>query len=165
MLQIGPIIVSECLNSVTRQCGDNIVNIFHNVNNVNIVSIVNNVNIVSIVNNINIVSIVNNVNIVSIVNIVNIVNILSIVNIVNIVKIAYFIFVIFYTTAGVEILHLKVRKFATKVAPQQNSINFDPRITHCVKLQGGWNTAPCVRFHTLCNLCNPYFTMESSVLY
>ena len=31
----------------------------------------------------------------------------------------------FYTTAilGVEILHLKVRKFATKVALRQNSVN------------------------------------------
>ena len=43
-----------------------------------------------------------------------------------------------YTTAiwGVEILHLKVRKFATKVASRQNSVNFHPRtqIMSCVKI-------------------------------
>ena len=48
-----------------------------------------------------------------------------------------------------EILHLKARKFGTKVASRQNSVNYHPRINHCVKLQGGWNTKPCVRLHTL----------------
>ena len=35
----------------------------------------------------------------------------------------------FYTTAiwGVEILHLKVRKFATKVASRQSIVNYHPR--------------------------------------
>ena len=62
LLQIGPIIiVSECLNSVTRQCGDNIVNIL------SIANIVSPVNIVIIVNIVNIVAIVNIVNLVNII--------------------------------------------------------------------------------------------------
>ena len=45
---------------------------------------------------------------------------------------------LFYTTAiwGVEILHLKVRRFETKVASRKNSVNFHPRtqIMSCVKI-------------------------------
>ena len=75
-----------------------------------------------------------------------------------------------YTTAvwGVKILHLNVRKFATKVVSRQNSVNYHLRtqiiifvwklwyaywianqITHCIKFKGGWNTTPCVRLFTL----------------
>ena len=76
---------------------------------------------------------------------------------------------IFYTTTiwGVEILHLKVRKFATRDASRQNSVNYHLRtqilnclklwyecwivsqITHYVRLQGGWNTTPSVKLHHL----------------
>ena len=82
---------------------------------------------------------------------------------------SYLIFIIlFYTTAvwGVEILHLKVHKFATKLPCNKTAQTtiwelkqwivwelwyecwIASQITHCVKLQGGWNTTPCVRLHT-----------------
>ena len=63
LLQIGPIIVSDCLNSVTRQCDDNIVNIVNIVIIVNIVNIVKMVNIGNIGNIGNIFNIVNTVNV------------------------------------------------------------------------------------------------------
>ena len=48
----------------------------------------------------------------------------------------------FYTTTfwGLQILHSKVRKFATKIASRQNS-----KITHCVQ-----NYTLCVKWHTMC---------------
>ena len=53
-----------------------------------------------------------------------------------------FIFVIIYTTAiwGQEILHLKVRKFGTKVVSQQNSVNHHSR----AKLHIVCNSLHCV---------------------
>ena len=69
----------------------------------------------------------------------------------------------FYTTAiwCVEILHSKVRKFATKVASRQNSVNYHPRteIINCVKIM--ICMLNCESNYTLCKIarCVKHYTM------
>ena len=73
----------------------------------------------------------------------------------------------FYTTTfwGLEILHSKVRKFATKIASRQNSVNLRQKLpcdkncvnhhhtaeidTMCVKLHTVWKITHCVYNYTL----------------
>ena len=63
---------------------------------------------------------------------------------------------LFYTTTicDLEILHLKVRKFGTKVASRQNSVNFYPganecKIVHCVNVHPVCRMTTCVYFKEL----------------
>ena len=81
---------------------------------------------------------------------------------------AYLIyFHLFYTTTfwGLKILHSKVRKFATKIASRQNSVNLRQKLpcnkncvnhhhtaeidTMCVKLHTVWKITHCVYNYTL----------------
>ena len=74
----------------------------------------------------------------------------------------------FYTTAiwGVEILQLKVHKFATKVALQQNSVHYhtSTQIRNFVKIMicmlncesnyTSCKIARCVKHYTMCNIAH-----------
>ena len=99
---------------------------------------------------------------------------------------SYFSF--FYTTTvcGVEILHLKARKFGTKVASRQNSVNYHLRtqITNSVKIMIcmlNWvkhytmckiahsvqNYTPSTIFHAPCGKCDTWlktFTQPAVVM-
>ena len=66
-------------------------------------------------------------------------------------KSSYLIFVIFFYTSifqGLKILHSNVRKFATKIASRQNSVNqyWEVKFTFilCVELQTVCKITPCV---------------------
>ena len=64
---------------------------------------------------------------------------------------SYFSFFDTTTVCGVEILHLKARKFGTKVASRQNSVNYHLRtqITNSVKIMLNW-----VKHYTMCKIAH-----------